>query len=67
MAKKKTAEKKLQITQTTSIIGQRGITKRTIAALGLKRIRDAVVHTDTPQIRGMIFKVKHLVSVEEID
>ncbi|WP_407691070.1 50S ribosomal protein L30 [Rubrobacter marinus] len=36
-------------------------------ALGLKRIRDSRVHGDTPQIRGMIQKVQHLVRVEEVD
>jgi large subunit ribosomal protein L30 len=38
----------------------------TVEALGLRKIRSVVEHNDTPQIRGMIFKVKHLVSVEEI-
>jgi len=37
-----------------------------MAALGLKRIRHQVVHEDTPQIRGMVAKVTHLVQVEEI-
>lgn len=36
-----------------------------VAALGLKKIRDTKVHNDTPQIRGMIKKVSHLVKVEE--
>ena len=38
----------------------------TAAALGLKKIRDEKIHNDTPQIRGMIKKVCHLVNVEEI-
>ncbi len=66
MAKKK-KEKKLKITQIRSLIDQKGIQKRTVEALGLKRIRHEVIHNDTPQIRGMVFKVKHLVTVEEID
>lgn len=66
MAKKK-AEKKLQVTQIRSVIGQKETHKRTVEALGLRRIRHTVVKTDTPQIRGMLFQVKHLVSVEEID
>jgi len=37
----------------------------TVAALGLKKIRDVKEHNDTPQIRGMIKKVSHLVEVEE--
>lgn len=60
------AEKKLKVTQIRSIIDNTKRQKRTIEALGLKRIRHSVVHTDTPQIRGMINKVKHLVSVEEV-
>lgn len=39
----------------------------TVRALGLRRIRDVVVHEDTPQIRGMINKVDHLVEVEEVN
>ena len=38
----------------------------TVEALGLRKIRSVVEHNDTPQIRGMIFKVRHLVSVEEV-
>ena len=38
--------------------------KRTLAALGLRRINHSVVHEDTPQIRGMVFKIRHLVRVE---
>ncbi|KAA3632327.1 MAG: 50S ribosomal protein L30, partial [Calditrichaeota bacterium] len=41
--------------------------KRTITALGLGKIRKSVIHNDTPQIRGMIRSVSHLVAVEEID
>ena len=37
----------------------------TVKALGLRKIRDVKVHKDTPQIRGMINKVSHLVEVEE--
>lgn len=65
MAKKK--EKKLKITQIKSIIGYKIDQKRTVEALGLKRIRHSVIKTDTPQIRGMVKKVTHLVTVEEID
>ena len=38
----------------------------TLKALGIKRIRHTVEHEDTPQIRGMIAKVQHLVTVEEV-
>jgi large subunit ribosomal protein L30 len=50
-----------------SVIGSIENHKRTVRALGLKRIRDQKVHADTPQIRGMIHKVRHLVRVEEVD
>jgi large subunit ribosomal protein L30 len=57
----------LKITQTKSVIGSLGKHKRTVRALGLKRIRDSRVHSDTPQVRGMIHKVRHLVTVEEVE
>ena len=56
---------KLKITQTRSTIRQPEKQKRTIKALGLGRIGRTVEHDDTPQIRGMVTKVHHLVSVEE--
>lgn len=55
----------LKITQTKSIIRQQAGQKRTIKALGLGRIGKTNEVTDTPQIRGMVEKVRHLVSVEE--
>lgn len=57
----------LKITQMKSVIGSLENHKRTVRALGLKRIRDEKVHSDTPQIRGMIHRVRHLVRVEEVD
>ncbi|MDQ3842027.1 MAG: 50S ribosomal protein L30 [Actinomycetota bacterium] len=57
----------LKITQKKSVIGSKEGHKRTIRALGLRRIRDEKVHGDTPQIRGMINKVRHLVEVEEVE
>ena len=59
--------KKLKITQTRSIIDRIEPQKRTIEALGLGRPNYVAIHTDTPQIRGMLRKVIHLVKVEEID
>ncbi len=56
----------LKITQTRSAIGQQGGQKRTVEALGLGRIGKTNELTDTPQIRGMVNKVSHLVSVEEV-
>jgi large subunit ribosomal protein L30 len=58
---------KLKITQTKSTIACLKDQIATIAALGLHRIGQTVVKEDTPAIRGMIFRVKHMVKVEEID
>jgi large subunit ribosomal protein L30 len=58
--------KKLLITQTRSVIDRIEPQKRTIKALGLGRPNYSVVKEDTPQIRGMIRKVIHLVDVKEI-
>lgn len=63
---KKAAEKKLKITQIKSGIGFPLDQKRTVRALGLKRINDSVEQSDSAVIRGMVFKVKHLVKVEEL-
>lgn len=57
---------KLKITQLRSIIDRIEPQKRTIKALGLGRPNYFVIQNDTPQIRGMIRKVSHLVKVEEI-
>ena len=58
---------RLKITQTKSTIDRKEPQKRTIAALGLGKIRRTVIHNDTPQIRGMVRAVQHLVTVEELD
>jgi large subunit ribosomal protein L30 len=60
------APKKIKITQTVSIIDTLANHKATIKALGLGRPNYTVIHTDTPQIRGMINTVRHLVKVEEV-
>lgn len=64
--KKKAPKKTLRVTQVKSAIGCPADQKATVRALGLKRIRHSVEHADTPAVRGMIFKVKHLVKVEDI-
>lgn len=56
---------KLKITQTRSIINTTMKQRHTVEALGLRRIHQTVTQDDTPAIRGMIDKVRHLVSVEE--
>ncbi|GAB4284060.1 MAG: 50S ribosomal protein L30 [Coriobacteriia bacterium] len=55
----------LRITQVKSVIGAPRDQKATVKALGLKRINHTVEQPDTPEIRGMVFKVKHLVTVDE--
>lgn len=57
--------KKLKITQIRSVSGRLENQINTLSALGLRGIRQIVIKNDTPQIRGMIAKVKHLVKVEE--
>lgn len=57
----------LKITQVRSVNKRTKEQRQTVRALGLRGIRDAVTQEDTPQIRGMINKVQHLVAVEEID
>jgi len=55
---------KLKITQVRSAIGRTGQQKKIVAALGLRRLNQTVEHEDSPQIRGMLTKVSHLVKVE---
>ena len=62
---KKEKESKLRITLVKSTIGSKKDQLATVQALGLKKIRDVVEKTDTPQIRGMINKVSHLINVEQ--
>ena len=62
----KEAAKTLRITQVRSGIGLARDQRRTVRALGIHRMHETVEQADTPAIRGMIFKVKHLVKVEEI-
>jgi large subunit ribosomal protein L30 len=56
---------KLKVTWERSGINQREDQKRTIRALGLKRLGQTVEHEDSRTIRGMIHKVRHLVQVQE--
>tara|TARA_A100001234_G_scaffold201439_1_gene194122 strand:+ start:151 stop:348 length:198 start_codon:yes stop_codon:yes gene_type:complete len=64
MAKEKFT--KVEITQVKSIISQTTRQKRTISALGLGKINKTVEKILTPQVKGMINKVNHLVKVKEI-
>jgi large subunit ribosomal protein L30 len=54
----------LRVTYRKSAIGYARDQKLTIQALGLKRLQQTVEHRDTPALRGMVQKVRHLVSVE---
>ena len=57
---------KIRITQTRSKIGQTVRQKRTLDALGLKRISHTVGLEATPQVLGMVSKISHLLSIEEV-
>jgi large subunit ribosomal protein L30 len=58
--------KKVEITLTRSVIGTNEVQRKTVEALGLKKIRESVVREDSPSVRGMINKVSHLLAVKEV-
>jgi large subunit ribosomal protein L30 len=58
---------KLKVTQRRSVIDRPKDQKATIRRLGLHRINDSVVKDDRPDIRGMLEKVRHLVTIEEVE
>jgi large subunit ribosomal protein L30 len=57
----------LRITYAVSSIGLKKDQKETVLRLGLKRLGQTVEQPDTPAVRGMLHKVRHLVSVEEVE
>lgn len=57
---------KLQITLVKSPIAAMPVHKKTVAALGLRKIGQTIVQPDNAAVRGMIFQVKHLLKVEEV-
>ncbi len=61
------ADKNLKITLSRSLIGASERQIKTVEALGIKKRTHSVVKEDTPEIRGMIAKVDHLVEVEELE
>ena len=67
MAKKPTADaaKKIRITLVRSTIGFNETQAKTVQGMGLRRLNHTVELADTPATRGMIHKVRHLVTVEE--
>ena len=56
----------LKITQVKGIIGTKPKHRDNLRSLGLKRIRHSVVRPDTPEVRGMVQAVRHLIVVEEV-
>lgn len=59
--------RKVRVTLVKSPIGYRKDQRATAEALGLRKLKASVVHTETPQIRGMINKISHLLEVEEVN
>ncbi len=57
---------RIRITWERSAIGRPSDQGSTIRRLGLRRLHQTVEHEDTPQLRGMAHKVRHLVRVEEV-
>jgi len=66
----KTAEKKEKIIRITLVKSPIGFSKQhkgTVRALGLRRMHQTVDHADSPSLRGMLYKVSHLVEIEEVE
>lgn len=61
----KKKDKKLRITLVKSPIGYSKQQKLTVEALGFRKLNQTIEQVDTPAVRGMLFKVSHLVEVEE--
>ena len=61
----KTTEKTIKVIQVGSPIGRQAYQRQCLIGLGLNKMHRTKEHLDTPSIRGMIEKVKHLVRVEE--
>jgi large subunit ribosomal protein L30 len=59
------AEKKVRVTLKKSVIGEKPKTRATIESLGLRKLHQTKEHADTPTLRGMLHKVRHLVEVDE--
>ena len=58
---------KLQITLKKSPIGRMGTQRKTLQALGLRKLNQTVLKADTPSMRGQVEKVSHLVTCEQVD
>ncbi len=57
--------KKLVVTLKKSTIGEKPKTRATVRGLGLRKMHQSVEHNDTPDVRGMLHKVRHLIEVTE--
>ncbi|MCP4310174.1 MAG: 50S ribosomal protein L30 [Bacteroidetes bacterium] len=57
---------KIKVTQVRSAIGRTARQKRTLVALGIRKLHQTIEVEGTPQILGMVAKVSHLVTVEEV-
>ncbi|RPI21310.1 MAG: 50S ribosomal protein L30 [Actinobacteria bacterium] len=55
----------LKITLVRSLIGEKPKTRATVESLGLRNINQSVERPDTPDVRGMVFRARHLLEVEE--
>ena len=60
------ADKQIKVTLVKSVIGTIPAHRRTVKALGLKKIGSSIMHDASPAIKGMVRAVSHLVKVEEI-
>ncbi len=58
--------KEIKITLKRSMIGRTEKIRKIVAAMGLRKINQSVIHKDTPSIRGMIHKTVHLIDVTEV-
>lgn len=59
------ADKKLKVTLKRSVIGEKPKTRATVESLGLRKLHQTREHVDTPTLRGMLHRVRHLIEVEE--
>ena len=66
-AAKKSAGTKLRVTQVRSLSGRPAKHRATLEALGFRWTQQTLVKEDNPSIRGMLFQVRHLVKVEEVE
>lgn len=65
MSKTETSSKTIRVTWVRSSIGYTKDQKATVKALGLRRLHQTVEHKDTPALRGMLNKVRHMLKIEE--